>query len=209
MVKRHEVRKGECLSLIAKRYGWEWKALWDHADNAELRALRKDPNILYPGDVVVIPDKRPGSKSGGTDQRHCFSRKGVPSKLRVRLLENGRPIAGRSYEIEIDGAPATRGSSDGDGWIEQSIKPDARKARLALEGQPPYELGLGELDPSSETSGVQGRLYNLGYLTGEVSGRMDELTRLAIAGFQARAGLPATGTPDDATRAKLDAEYGC
>jgi hypothetical protein len=30
--------------------------LWTAGDNAELRAKRKNPNILFAGDVVVIPD---------------------------------------------------------------------------------------------------------------------------------------------------------
>jgi nucleoid-associated protein YgaU len=58
---RHFVQQGECLSRIARRYGVrEWRVVWDSPENEQLRAKRQNPNVLYPGDVVVIPDAAPG-----------------------------------------------------------------------------------------------------------------------------------------------------
>ena len=54
----HTVASGESLSLIAVAYGLpaaEWRAIYDHTNNAEFRALRPDPNLIYPGDELFVP----------------------------------------------------------------------------------------------------------------------------------------------------------
>jgi N-acetylmuramoyl-L-alanine amidase len=70
------------------------------------------------------------------------------------------------------------------------------------------ELGLGEIDPVEDISGVQARLNNLGFHCGEEDGEHDALLEQAIADFQARHDLEPTGELDDATRATLLEEHG-
>ena len=54
----HTVKQGECLSSIAAKYGFgDWKALYDHPSNAALKKKRPNPHVLFPGDVVSIPEK--------------------------------------------------------------------------------------------------------------------------------------------------------
>lgn len=60
MPKTHTVAQGETLTRIAKKHKFaSWKTLYESPDNADFRALRKDPNIIYPGDQLIIPDKEP------------------------------------------------------------------------------------------------------------------------------------------------------
>lgn len=157
----------------------------------------------------MIPDKQEKDCPGATAQTHRFNLKGVPCNLRVRLLENDVPIANRSYELEVDGRVVARARTDGGGWLEQKIPPDARQGTLCVEGRDPYPLDLGSLDPIDERSGAQGRLRNLGFHAGELSGELDELTRWAIGAFQRKHSLRVTQDMDAATRQKLKAEYGC
>jgi hypothetical protein len=54
----HVVKKRENLSAIARQYGYsDWKALFNHPANAVFRKKRPNPNLVFPGDVLVIPDK--------------------------------------------------------------------------------------------------------------------------------------------------------
>lgn len=199
----HTVQAGECLSSIADQYGRFWEQLWEHADNAELKQLRKDPNVLLDGDTVVIPDKEEHEESCGSDTKHRFRRKGVPAKLDVRVLRDDKPRANLPYVLEIDGV-TTKGTTDGDGYVKSDIPPGAKSGRLLVgkgEDIETYDLLLGKLDPIDTDEGVLGRLGDLGYDTSKG-------LKPAIEDFQNSAGLGATGTADDATREKLKERFG-
>jgi len=199
---QHTVASGDCLSSIAEQYGLLWETIWNHPDNTELKLKRKDPNVLYPGDVVFVPDKRAGEVDCATNQRHKFRKKGVPAKLRLRLLDGDEPRANVPYQLQIDGEWKS-GTTDGDGYLEQPLPPAARTGKLiAGEGptQDVYEFDLGNLDPLNTDEGPAGRLCNLGY---DVS----NLTE-AVSAFQHKCDLPVTGEIDDATRQKLKEVFG-
>ena len=91
------VKQGDCIYSIAKAHGFLWETLWDLPENAELKQMRKDPAVLYPGDRVFIPDLRKKEEPGETEKRHRFRLKGTPSKLVLRFLDDkGQPRAGAS-----------------------------------------------------------------------------------------------------------------
>jgi N-acetylmuramoyl-L-alanine amidase len=85
---KHTLRKNECISSLADRYSLFWETIWFHPSNAELRSLRQNANILYPGDEVFIPDMEIKEESVATEQKHRFRRKGVPAKLRLQILKD-------------------------------------------------------------------------------------------------------------------------
>ncbi|WP_347988693.1 peptidoglycan-binding domain-containing protein [Methylomonas sp. AM2-LC] len=91
MPKKYTVQTGECVSSIAFENGFFWQTIWDHPENLELKQLRTNPNILKEGDVLTIPDKRQKQVSCATDKRHPFKLKGVPAKLRLRIMEPPKP----------------------------------------------------------------------------------------------------------------------
>src|SRR5262245_19743157 len=99
---QHRVARGDCLSSIGKQYGFSWKALWDHPQNAGLKEKRRDPNVLFAGDVVFVPKVQIKEEAVPTDQRHKFKLKDVPSKFRVRLLRNGKPRSNKPYVLNIE-----------------------------------------------------------------------------------------------------------
>jgi N-acetylmuramoyl-L-alanine amidase len=207
----HTVEQGDCLESIAVRYGHFWETLWNHPQNADLKKKRKNPNVLLPGDVVFVPEKQPKEESCATDKTHLFRRKGVPSKLRIRLLDDDKPRARQQYRLII-GEQTFTGATDGDGWLEHPIPPEATACRLIVvnnEEEEEYPLELGHLDPIEEVSGVQARLNNLGFDCGPADGILGERTGAAIRAFQRAHGLKLTGKLDEATREKLKAEHGC
>ena len=62
----YTVKQGDCFMSIAAANGFLWDILWNHGDNATLKQLRKDPNVLFPGDTIVIPDKTQRIESAAT-----------------------------------------------------------------------------------------------------------------------------------------------
>src|SRR6266704_2359474 len=146
----HEVELGDCFSSIAEQYGFFWSTLWNHADNADLKELRQDPNVLLKGDVVVIPDKTLKHESCATEQEHKFKKKGTPAKIKIRLLLEDKPRKDEPYKLAIDGKWFKDGKTDGDGYLTQSIPAGAVHGLLRVgkgEDVDEYELELGTLDP--------------------------------------------------------------
>lgn len=208
-MKRHQVKQGDCISSIAEENGFFWETIWNHPENKELKELRKDPNILYPGDVVFVPDIRVKEVSEPTDQVHKFRLKNTPAKLTLQILDEAEPRADVPFTLIIDGEEKDRGRIGSDGRIRISIPPTAKSGKLILgEGQEQeiYELNLGHLDPIDTISGVKARLNNLGFDCGMPNEEIDEQTREAIENFQGYINHPdPTGELDEQTRETLAA----
>lgn len=200
---KQKVGTGETTSSLAKKNGFFWKTIWDHPENAGLRAKRNDPNVLFEDDEIFIPEKQKKEVSKGTEQEHVFKLRGEPAKFKIRLLKLGQPRANEKYVLELENR-LINGKTDDDGKIEHFIPPDARFGRLILQnGREVYPLLLGNLDPLDVPSGIQQRLNNLGYSCGGEMGAIGELTKQALKEFQADYKLPETGEADAATKAKL------
>lgn len=204
--KLHRVRQGESTTSLAYEHGLFWQTVWNHPQNAELRRLRSHHNILCPGDEIFIPDPEPKTVAAATEKRHRFVRKGVPEKLNLQFLDlEGNPCANAPYLLTIDGKH-TRGNLDDQGWLRVPIPPNARHGRVEV-GQSgelaACDLDLGELDPITETTGVQARLKNLGLYDGPIDGETCDDLRRAIAAFREKTGLPEGDELDDAFRKKL------
>jgi hypothetical protein len=204
----HVVKQGECLASIGAQYGFTSKALWALSENAALRNKRKNPHILLPGDRVFVPQKDPKNEGRPVDQRHKFVKHQLV-KLKICLLAAGKPIANQGYVLKV-GGKNLQGTTDASGILEKPIPADATDATLVL-GLDKLELQLkiGSLDPSTEATGVQGRLNNLGFHCGAVDGIVGPLTKSALMVFQETYQLKQTGKIDDATREKLRSLHGC
>ncbi len=212
MAKRYEVKQGDCIDSIAVEHGLLPDTVWNDAENADLKALRKDRNVLLPGDVVVVPDLRARETSAAADQRHTYKRKGVPTHLELRVLNEMEPVANASFILEIDGRIVLEGMTGGDGSVRAPIPPNAKEGRLQIEDgdeQLIYDLTLGAVNPSEKVSGVQTRLENLGYACEpDAEDELGEATEAALARFQCDHGLKVTAAVDDATLAKLNDLHG-
>ena len=200
---RQKVGIGETTASLAKKNGFFWRTIWEHPENADLRARRKDPNVLFETDIIFIPVKEMKLVSRGTEAEHVFRRKGEPTKLRMQILKLGKPRANEDYIFDADGKQ-TNGKTDGDGMLEHFIPGDAKNGKLIFKGgKEVHHLRLGNLDPIDQISGVQQRLNNLDYDCGGEMGKMGEKTRAALKKFQTENKLEETGEPDAATKSKL------
>lgn len=208
MPEDYLIRQGESVRSIAFERGFTEETLWNLPENKELKDLRKDPNVLLEGDKLHIPDLRPREENRSADSRHKFKKKGVPSKLKLRILEEGKPLANTSYVLMIDGK-RIQGKTDSDGNLEQSVPPNSSRAELQIEGDDePRILLLSHLDPHDTPSGIKGRLKNLGFIISSVGGEIDEEAKRAIELFQSQNDLEPTGEVNDAFLQKLEKKHG-
>jgi len=204
----YQVKQGDCISSIAFDHGFFPDTIWEHPNNAELKKKRQDPNVLMPGDVVVVPDKRLKEVNEPTNQVHKFRCKNTPEKLKLQLFIAGEPRANEEYALEIDDLKFS-GKTNSQGRIEQSIPPNAKKGRLLFgNGTEIYQLLLGNLNPSDEITGAQGRLRHLGFYFGSLDGKMSPEFIHAVQEFQISKDLEPNGELDSQTVNALKDSYG-
>jgi hypothetical protein len=209
----HVVKQGECLSLIAARYGFvDWRLVYNDGANAKLRQKRPNPHVLFPGDRIMIPDRDLTPSSAATGKEHRFVLKTAKRTLKVRMLdENKLPLKGEPYTANCDDV-MYYGTTTGDGDLTLDLPIQATRVSLWIACQE-RELRLGELNPIDDAlddgvSGVQGRLWGLGFDPGALDGELGPRTRAAIVAFQRHFKLKITGEADADTIARLKKEYG-
>ncbi len=216
MAKIHRVKQGETLYSIAHAEGFRRaEAIWEHESNAHLRGKRPSPSLLFPGDELLIPDRRVTPFACATRSLHTFRLRPSTRRFEQDLRnEHDEPLASIRYALDIDGTKF-EGRTDGHGHLGHDVPADAKRGTLeawlregADEVKLSWTLDFGHLDPLEELSGVQGRLGNLGYDAGQADGHPSAATTAAISDFQSDHDLPATGELDDATRSKIGAAYG-
>ncbi len=206
----YTVNKGDCVSSIAFQRGFFWRTVWDDPNNVDLRALRKDPNVLAASDKIFIPELRLKTEDRPTEAKHSFVLKGVPAKLKLRLMLNKQPRANIPVTLVIDGK-FFQLQTDSDGRLEQPIPPNAHQGKLVITTNgvaEEHKLVLGDLDPLEKVSGIKDRLANLGYDCDTDGDAVTGKFRRALSDFQGDNQLPQTGDLDDATKQKIKQIHG-
>jgi hypothetical protein len=215
MSEIHIVKQGEHIPQIAKMFGFHnYHIVWDHPENADLKKLRKNPNVLMPGDEVYIPDKEDRIESGATEKKHKFLLDTQPLKLCL-VLEDlyEKPIANAPCALGVDG-DVFELKTDDKGKIEREISHDAHDAVLVIRGDAtpfadfPVNIRIGDLDPVEELSGQIARLNNLGYFPGDGSDAAAFTS--AVEEFQCdHPPLKVDGDCGTHTKARLLSVHGC
>jgi N-acetylmuramoyl-L-alanine amidase len=220
MPRVHVVLQGECLNVIAERYGFsDYRTIYEAAENKALRKRRPNPNVLFPGDRLVIPDRKTKAVQASTSRAHRFvyQRPRWTRQVKLKLQDaSGEALADMPYKLVV-GTGADRvefeGTTDGSGLLEQELPTSASTAMLHI-GRMVRQLRIGDLNPLRDTddngvSGVQARLQNLGYPVGRVDGVLGPRTVEAIRAFQRDQKMNETGELDDALLAALEKHHEC
>jgi N-acetylmuramoyl-L-alanine amidase len=215
MAHWHEVAQGQTVSSIADQNGFRsYKTIYEHPENAEFRRLRQNPDLIFPGDRIYIPEITPKQVDAATGKRHRFV-VASPRKV-VRLIVqdfNGRPIRNTPYELRLESKVIT-GITDDRGLLEQPIPIQAREAKLRVNNYA-WSLKIGDLNPVDDTSdagvsGIQMRLKNLGFDPGPIDGIFGPRTEAAIRAFQKKhPPLSVDGVCGSQTTIRLLEEHGC
>jgi len=205
----HTVKQGEHLSGIAAKYGFrDYHTIWDHGNNAALKASRKNPNVIYPGDVLYIPEKQEKIVNRATGAVHVFQVNIQPLELRLVVKDCNRlPRKNVPCILTVDGVTETL-TTDGDGLIHKFIPRTSQKGSVKIDGVE-IPLKVGHLDPIDEYSGQAARLNNLGYDAGDPEHPDDDRFESAVEEFQCDNNLAVDGTCGAQTQAKLKDVHGC
>jgi putative peptidoglycan binding protein len=140
--------------------------------------------------------------------------------LKIVLKDSeGKALANQPYTLTVAWL-TFRGNTDGSGALHQKIPIGVDTGELSLDKiNLNWNLKIGHLDPvrdegedSAIISGLQARLNNLGYHSGNVDGILGPRTREAIQAFQMKAlgrdESRATGEPDKQTVDALKQQHG-
>lgn len=207
------VRSGDYLSKIARDHGIaDWHTLYHRSENAEFRRLRPNPNLIYPGDRLFIPEPTDRSAPAQTGGPARFRVHRATNTLQVALRDfEGKPLANQPGTLVIEGAPRTV-TTDGNGGLNEPIPPHLTHAYLTIAGTT-LTLAVGKLNPMDDAdddgvSGVQGRLANLGYYGGPIDGEPGDDTRDAIRAYQRTHDLVESGSIDRPLKDALRQDYG-
>jgi Putative peptidoglycan binding domain/LysM domain len=216
MAGNYTVKQGDHLSSIAAAFGFsDYHTIWDDANNAALKQKRQTPNVLFPGDLLYIPDHQLRVEARSTDVRHKFVIHRPTLMLRL-ILEDSleRPIANAPCDLLLDGE-VLHVTTDGRGRIEQKIRPETHRGTLIIrDPQTPFSgeqipIRIGNLNPAEEISGQVARLDNLGYYPGDGTSDDDDQFESAVEEFQCDNGLTVDGICGPLTQAKLKQVHGC
>lgn len=205
----YQVQDGDHLSSIANKFGFrDYKTIWNDPQNADLKSLRGNPNVLLPGDQIYIPERNSKTESRGTGATHKFTTPAPSLRLRIVTHDiNDNPVANQDCTLQVE-SQLFKLQTDGDGLAQQTIAPTAVNGLFEiLQMEIPMKIGF--MDPADTPSGGRKRLTNLGYYWGPQDDSDADSLRSAIEEFQCDNSLKVTGKLDSATQDKLKQQHGC
>jgi len=169
--RTHVVKSGESLSRIAAENGFgDIHTILDHPNNASLKDSRPNPDVLFPGDEVFLPEREDKIEKADTGKLHLFSLSLPLVFLRLRPKDLDGKLLKKEAECLLstgDPEDPVPLNPDGDGIIEREISATLPEAELrVIAKNMKMDLLIGELDPVVTLSGQRARLNNLGYFAG-------------------------------------------
>lgn len=216
----HTATPDDTIASIAFQHGFSSaETLWNHPENAKLKELRKNPNILLEGDKVVIPERETKQHPAATEVRHRFETAVEPLELHIKVFNQGFEVFKGDARLIVAG-DETPMRQEGE-IFKAPIRADTKSARLEFpvsktqRQRPRIDVLPGRLDPIDTLSGQQQRLNNLGYFAGFVPPldplAQDSQFRWAVEEFQCdQMGPPQVdGVLGPLTQKKLKEVHGC
>lgn len=213
-MKPYVIKQGDYLSKVAHRQGFNAKKVWNHAKNAELKALRGDGEILKAGDILFVPDEPRTTNpfKAQTTNQYVASVPKVPVEL--KLTTDDGPLADERFIVEGIGDDTER-ITDPAGVARFEVDVHTREVTIALlDRDEKCLMRIGDVDPVDEPSGARMRLTALGFYGPTTTGADgyvptdDARLSSGLTRFQRASGLEPTGDLDEATQRALRDAYG-
>ncbi len=195
------IRQGDHLLGLAYQFGFDADAVWNDPKNAQLRQRRPNQNILYPSDVLYIPDQNvpPAMKSLTLGSTNTFVANAPAVTFTIQFV--GQPFASQSYTLQE--LPELTGLTTGaDGTASFTVPVTQPSVTLVFtDSGTTYRIMIGHLDPITTLSGVFQRLRSLGFIDADANFDPTDLDfmRAALRAFKAAqtggASLPTGSAP--------------
>jgi hypothetical protein len=209
------VKQGDYLAKLAFLHGFDAEAVWNDAKNEDLRTRRRDPDVLFPGDIIYIPVRTPSTQDVTARSSNDYEAE-IPMTEVSLVFEgsDGKAIASEPCEVRglvgASDAPPQKMATDGSGTLKLEVPVTTRELEVAFPAHNViFHVGIGDLDPDDELPGVRKRLRNLGFLSLDPNyADDDDMLPGALSAFQGQHGLPQTGQLDEATRKLLLDKHG-
>jgi hypothetical protein len=158
------IRQGDYVLSLAHEFGFDADTVWKDPKNADVAKLR-DPNILYPGDILYIPDqvdKQPDCKNLTTGAMNPFVSVAPPTPVRITFKDPD--LASQPCTI-AELPDLTSLATTDKGLLEFTAPVTLNTATVSFTAVPAtFSCRVGHLDPIETASGVFQRLQNLGVI---------------------------------------------
>lgn len=134
---KYTINPGDCISsLAAAKNFFDYHTIWDHGANAALKTRRVNPNALALNDAVEVPDIETKKEAVAIDQKHIFTVKVHPVKLRIKVTDgDDQALKFKTFTLKV-GGKAMSAKPDGTGFFEQEIDPEATVGEVRVELPP-------------------------------------------------------------------------
>jgi hypothetical protein len=162
-VRPYVIRQGDHLAKLAYKFGFDADTVWNDPANADLRKVRSDPNMLWPTDVVYIPDPvaplmtalTPGSTNNFVS---------TSPTVDVSLKFTDPERQSQPYTItELPQLTNLTTGPDGTTTFQVPVSESSVTLVFTSDGAA-FVCNIGQLDPINTLSGIVQRLQNLGLL---------------------------------------------
>ncbi len=235
--KEYKVKSGDCMSSIAFEHGFSPDTLWNHNEDLKQKRKKMNHLEVDDTLIIPEKEEKEESGATEQKHRFRKKGVPAKLKLKIFKLAVSEPTGEQSTaqedssqadtqfeephetaEIEeepwcdcpftliVDGEPF-EGMTDGDGFLEISIPPNASQGELIMNPNEPdqktYPLRLGTLGSADEIAGMKRRLSNLGFDCGDQLNEMTESFETVLRIFQETHELEISGELDDPTKNKV------
>jgi hypothetical protein len=135
---KHTVVPGDCFCSLAKTNNFfDYLTLYNHGDNAALKAKRPNANQLEEGDEVEIPDKKVKKVACASNKEHKFVVVRTKTKVRLVLMDaKDKVLRVKKCELAV-GIRKQKTLPDAQGLVEIEVDPAAATGTLSLTWDPP------------------------------------------------------------------------
>lgn len=162
------IRQSDHLVKLAYQFSFDANEVWNDPTNDGLRKLRPDPSLLFPGDILYIPDQdqAPVAHNLIAGATNTFVSPTPPTApVSAKFVDDDpQKYASRSYTItELEQLTGLTTDPSGVLSFEVPVTLDTATVVFTDNGET-HCLRIGAMDPIDTTMGVFKRLQNLGYI---------------------------------------------